>query len=385
VVFVITGLSAYGAEMMLFKLLSKMDREGFEPTVITLGSRQGVADDIEKIGIPVHAMNMRPGPRALFGAVRLLRTLRRLKPDVLQGWMYHGNLAALFAKYAGFLRCPLLWNIRQSQDKNVSQKLFTTMMMRLGAALSFLPARILYNAQASARQHEALGYRANKTALLPNGFDPAVFRPCDQRRAQVRAALGIAEDEIVIGLIARYHPMKDHANFFAAAGRLARHEPRTRFLLAGRNVDVSNPEIANMAKANGVEDRVLLLGERKDIPELMAALDIETSSSSSESFANVIGEAMCAGVPCVVTDVGDSAFLVGDSGIVVPARDSQALADGWQAMIELGPAGRRARGQAARRRIEQEFLLESVAKKYEELYRGVAQRPLLAEPVAQHS
>jgi glycosyltransferase involved in cell wall biosynthesis len=362
-----------------------MDRERFEPTVITLGSRQEVAYDIEKIGIPVHAMNMRPGPRALVGAARLVRTLRRLKPDVLQGWMYHGNFAALFGKYAGFLRCPLLWNIRQSQDKNVPQKLFTTVMVRLSAALSFLPARILYNAQASARRHEALGYRAKKTAVLPNGFDAAVFRPCERRRAQVRAALGIADDEIVIGLIARYHPMKDHANFFSAAGRLAKHEPRTRFLLAGRNVDVSNPEIARMANGNGVEDRVLLLGERKDIPELTAALDIATCSSNSEGFSNVIGEAMCAGVPCVVTDVGDSAFLVGDSGIVVPARDSQALADGWQAMIELGPAGRRARGQAARRRIEQEFLLESVAKKYEELYRGVAQLPLSAEQVAQHS
>jgi glycosyltransferase involved in cell wall biosynthesis len=299
--------------------------------------------------------------------------------------MDHGNFAALFARYAGFLRSPLLWNIRQSQHKNVPQEFVSAVMLRLGAVLSFLPERILYNAQTSARQYEALGYRADKTAVLPNGFDPAVFRPCDPGRAQVRAALGIADDEIVIGLIARYHPMKDHANFFAAAGRLAKHEPRIRFLLAGRDVDESNPEIARMVNDNGVGARVLLLGERKDIPELTAALDIATSSSNTEGFANVIGEAMCAGVPCVVTDVGDSAFLVGESGIVVPARDSQALAEGWQAMIELGPAGRRARGQAARRRIEQEFLLESVAKKYEELYRSVAPCPLLAERVAQHS
>jgi glycosyltransferase involved in cell wall biosynthesis len=249
-----------------------------------------------------------------------------------------------------------------------AEKKSSAAVIRVGAHLSGRPERILYNSRVSANQHEAIGYRADRRRVIPNGFDCKWFRPDAEARASVRDELGVGEKTPLIGLIGRYHPMKDHANFLTAASLLLKQVSAAHFLLAGVDIDTSNKELSTKISALGLQGRVHLLGERQDIPRLTAALDIASSSSFVEAFSNVIGEAMACGVPCVVTDVGDSAWIVGDTGRVVPPRDPLALCGAWRELLQMGQGPRAALGERARARIVRDFSLDQSVRLYEELY-----------------
>ena len=189
----------------------------------------------------------------------------------------------------------------------------------------------------------------------------------------MREELGISEETPLIGLVGRFNAQKDHGTFIRGAARLHADLPEVHFLLCGDDVTCENIELAEWLKASGIGDRCHLLGRREDIPRLTAALDIATTSSAyGEGFPNVIGEAMASGVPCVATDVGDSALIVDEAGKIVPPRDPRALAEAWRALIMLGPDGRARVGLAARRRIEKHFSLPVVVARYQSLYEELA-------------
>jgi len=291
---------------------------------------------------------------------------------LVQGWMYHGNLAASVARLFSRIRAPLLWNIRATPDDILHDKASTRAVIRAGAVLSRLPQRIIYNSRRGALQHAAIGYFASSSVVIPNGFDCEIFKPSLEARLRLRQELGLRADHILVGLIARFHPMKDHATFFRAAALLSARHPNVHYVLAGHRIEPGNDEIQAMLKASGVTDRVHLLGERRDMPAINAALDIASlSSSSSEGFPNVIGEAMASGVPCVVTDVGDAAWLVGEMGRIVQRGNPAALAAAWNDLIAEGPDARRAIGARCRERVVSEFTLNRVANKYADLYRDL--------------
>jgi len=256
-----------------------------------------------------------------------------------------------------------------------TKKKTTALAVRWGARLSRLTRKIIYNTPISAEQHEALGYCAERRTIVANGFDAQQFKPCLESRVRIRTELNLPVSAPLIGLVARYHPMKDHATFLRAASLLLKSNPNVHFLLAGHNVDEHNTALTDLIEALGLQGHVRLLGERSDIPRLTAALDIATSSSWAEGFPNVIGEAMACAVPCVVTDVGDSARIVGDTGMVVPPRDPEALASGWKKLLVMGDEKRRALGRAARVRIVEHYTLDAAVARYESLYESIlAQR-----------
>jgi len=287
---------------------------------------------------------------------------------VVQGWMYHGNLAAQWACSGA----PVVWNIRQSLYDLRYEKRATAFLIRLGARVSMRPRAIVYNSETSAKQHEALGYHPHGRVILPNGFDPEMFKPDAQARREVRSELAVGEETKLIGLIARFHPMKDHANFIQAASLLVRERDDVAFLLAGKGVDPNNESLVNQLNEESLMERFRLLGERGDVAHLTAALDLATSSSAyNEGFPNVIGEAMLCGVPCVVTDVGDSAKIVGHTGKVAPPRNPQALAEAWQALLSLPEAKLETLKQSARQRVLDRYAIEKVTADYVQLYRAV--------------
>ncbi len=361
--------------MMLYKLLAGVDRSRFQSVVIALMDKGALGADIGDAGVPLYCLGMRRGVPSSSALWRLAAIVRKVKPDLVQGWMYHGNLAASFAKWPGRRGVPVLWNIRQTVYDLSNEKWLTAAVIRLGARLSQVPAKIIYNARVSAAQHEAMGYAPTKTEVIPNGFDCERFVPSQDARDKLRAELGVPSDGLLIGLVARYHPMKDHATFLRAAACLAARQKDARFVLAGQGVDADNAELRDLLHELGVESQVYLLGERRDIPVLTAALDIATTSSSwGEAFPNVIGEAMSCAVPCAVTDVGDSSWIVGDTGKTVPPDDPEALASTWCDLIHIGPEGRRRLGLAARRRIEEQFALPAIVARYAELYEEVTSR-----------
>ena len=252
--------------------------------------------------------------------------------------MYHGNLAASVARLFSRDRAPVLWNIRATPDDLLHDKASTAAVIRAGAVLSPLPQRIIYNSRRGALQHAAIGYFAPRSVVIPHGFDCEIFKPSLVARPQLWQEMGLQADSILVGLIARFHRMKDHATFFRAAALLGARHPNMHFVLAGHRIEPGNAAIQAMLKESGVTDKVHLLGERRDTPAINAALDIASlSSSSSEGFPNVIGEAMASGVPCVVTDVEAAAWLVSNIGRIVQPGSARALAAAWSDLIDAGP------------------------------------------------
>ncbi|HEV2915761.1 MAG TPA: glycosyltransferase [Pyrinomonadaceae bacterium] len=375
VLHIINDLSIGGAEMMLYKLLSGMSAERFAPVVMSLVDRGNLRERIEALGIPVYSAGMSPEMPSPVAVWRLIRLVRQIKPDLIQGWMAHGNLVAQLVAGLASRRSAVLWNIRQTLYSFDYEKRATASAIKLCARLSKRPARILYNSRTSSAQHTAIGYSAEKTLVIPNGFDTELFAPSREARLSVRSELGVAENTFLIGLVGRFHPMKGHAHFLRAAKRLLKTYPDVQFVLSGKDVSWANISLCELVQTLGLVERVHLLGERQDMPRITAALDIASSSSSyGEGFPNVIGEAMSCAVPCVVTDVSDLPWVVGETGRVVPPRNPEALARAWADLIELGTEGREALGAAARARVIQYFPLGSVVAQYEALYESVIAR-----------
>ena len=366
---VITALPSAGAEMMLLKLLS-FTKEDFTHAVISLKDEGTVGPRIKELGVSLFTLGLHPSVPDPFRAFSLGSITIKFRPEIIQGWMYHGNVMASLAGTFVRGRATVLWNVRQSLEDVTAYGRTTSAVIRLGARLSHRPAAIVYNSQTGAKQHEALGYDATKRVVIPNGFDCSVFRPDAEARRSVCAELSVPEESILIGLIARYHPMKDQANFLKAAAQLLRAYPSVRFMMVGKGVCKQQPALSKLIDDLQLKGALFLLGERHDTARLNAALDIACSASAwGEGFSNSIGEAMACGVPCVVTDVGDSSYIVGDTGLVAPPKNPEELACAMIRLIEAGAARRRQFGEAARRRIETEFSMPEIARRYQDLYR----------------
>jgi len=378
IVHVITDLNMGGAEMMLFKLLSTVLDGTDRHSVVTLVPGGPMYDAYIRMGVPVYTPRMAQGRPSLPALYRLRRIVSRLRPDVLQGWMYHGNIAAMLARPSR-QKTPVIWNVRHALSEFDAYSRMTSAVIRLGSRWSSRTAAIAYNSHRAAERHEAIGYAADRTLIIPNGFDCTKMRPDPCAYLDVRRELELGPSTLIIGLVGRYHIHKDQPNFLRAAARLSRRFPSVAFVLAGTGVDMDNPEIASLVTELGLGSHVRLLGERSDIARLNAAFDIATSSSSTESFPNAIGEAMACGAPCVVTDVGDSPLLVGECGRVVPPKDPEALAAAWEEILRLPEPARRDLGRCARERILREYALDAIAAAYDELYRS-ARRTAGEEP-----
>lgn len=368
----ITGLSTGGAESMLLKLLSVLPRSEFAPVVVSLLDRGTVGPRIEELGVPVHPLDLRRPWRLPSGLLRLRRICRQTDPDLLIGWMYHGNLLATLVQATMARRAGLIWSVRQSLYALALERQMTALVIRAGAWLSRRPAVVIYNSALALAQHRAHGYRSNRDVVIPNGFDCDLFRPRPEARARLRERIGVGPDTLVIGLIARVHPMKGHRVFLQAAGRVVASELNAHFICAGRGAESGNPDLREPIGELGLGGRVHLLGEEADVAGLMAGLDLLCSASiSGEGFPNVVGEAMASGVPCVVTDVGDSASVVGDTGVVVPPGNAAALAEACTRLLRESTEMRARRCAAARAKTVEQFALSTSAQRYAELFREV--------------
>ena len=372
ILYIISGLPTGGAEMMLYKLLSVVDRDIFEPVVISLTDYGSLGNNIKNLNIPVYKMEMNASFPNPFKVWYFIKLIRKIKPELLQGWMYHGNLAALLAKWVLPNRIFLLWNIRHTPDDLKKEKYLTALVIRLGAKFSSHPDRIIYNSNVSEQKHELLGYDNKNKSIIPNGFNCEQFKPFDNAKSKLRYSLGLKKDTLLIGLVARYHIMKDHVTFLHSAGKLNKTYPEIHFVLMGQDVDKNNHLLIKLIENLKITKNVHLLGKRMDVDEITAGLDIACSSSSwGESFSNAIGEAMACGIPCIVTDVGDSAWIVGETGIVVKPGDRKAFTGAMITLIKMSFEERLRLGKLARNRIIKLFSLDPVVKQYEDMYQNL--------------
>jgi glycosyltransferase involved in cell wall biosynthesis len=365
---VITGLRRAGAETMLVKLVGALARQGFENRVVCLIERGPLAAELEGGGTPVTSLGMRSG-FALGAVLHLVAAIRRFQPEIIQTWLYHADLAGLVATMLSGYRKRLIWNIRCSDmDFDAEASAATGRVVRLLARLSALPAGVIVNSHSGRLHHERLGYRPRWWIEIPNGFEIDRWDPDPDAAPRLRAELALPADALIVGMCARVAPMKDHASFFAAIAQLRARSPRLHAVLAGRGTE----SLGAMVGEFGLDACVSLLGERNDLPALVPGFDVFCLSSAfGEGFANVLGEAMACGVPCVATDVGDAAEIIGDTGLIVPPRRPDALAAALGYFAEMSAERRGEFGARARARLEERYSLSQVARRYVAVYSAV--------------
>jgi len=362
---IITDLDVGGAEMMLTRLVEQT-AAGESAVVIALGALGPLAERIERAGVPVFALGMRAGTSTASALWRLVQLLRRFRPDVVQTWLYHADLAGLAA--ARVARVPhVVWNIRCAElDPRDHPRSLPTLLRALAFASGW-PDAVICNSEAGRRAHERIGYAPRRWEIIPNGFDTNRFRPCRDAAAPLKRNLGVGHETRLVGLLARFHAMKDHRTFIHAARIVSAARPDVHFVAAGRGVEAA-PAINRLLDELELRTHVHLLPEQADARNFLAAVDVAVCSSYGEAFPNVVGESMACGTPCVVTDVGDSRRIVGEAGVMVPPRDPAALAAGIIRILDLTPAARERLSTAARQRIVSEFSIERVSATYDRLY-----------------
>lgn len=374
VVHVIAGLNTGGAEMMLYKLLSRSGR--YDESVLCLGNNLDtpIARKILALGVKISVCGFSKKSANAGSVLKLRKAIKSINPDVIHSWMYHGNVASVLChKWAP--RSRLIWNVRHSLHDIKHETFFIKASIKINRFLSQMPDAVVYNSNTSALQHESFGFASNHSVTLPNGFDCELFSPDAALRKETRGQYSVGDETLALGVVARYHEMKGHRVCLEAAGMLKKEGVDFRLFLIGAGLDKENRPLAQLIRAYEVEEQVTLLGEQGHLESFHRMFDVLISSSLwGEAFSNSIGEAMACAVPCVVTDVGDSASIVGDTGIVVVPADAAALAAGIVKLARLPIAERTALGMKARERVTDLYSIQKVAELYDDLYTTLIQK-----------
>jgi glycosyltransferase involved in cell wall biosynthesis len=354
---------------MLLALCDVGREVGLDSTVICLAPPGPVSGQLLDIGIPVTHIGLTSIWQFPIQTGAIKRELRKSAPDVVQGWMYHGNIAALMAGRG--TGAPIVWNVRQSLHRTDLFKRTTRLMIRANASVSGHADMIIYNSEVARRQHEELGFAKAGGALIPNGVDLVRFGAGHAGGAALRDSLGIPEDAIVFIAVGRANAIKGHDLLLRAAREVSKADVPVRFLVVGEGTSWNVDPYIEFAGETGVRRIVTLAGGRDDVPELLSMADVFVSSSRTEGFPNAVAEAMASGVPCLVTDVGDSSALVGDAGLVIPASDAGALVQGILDLAGRSTDELEAIGQVGMHRIQSEFSIRAMAAEYAGHYRSL--------------
>jgi glycosyltransferase involved in cell wall biosynthesis len=363
VVYVIISLELGGAERMLERLVQESSKNpSIQQSIITLKKEGSIGRQLQQQGFEVVSMGM----ESLFSApiilYKLMQIFRLSRPDVVYTWMYHADLIGGLAAFLARIK-NIIWGIRNSK---IPQGMFsfTSVIIKICAILSFyIPNKIVCCAEAAKLAHIELGFCATKMVVIPNGYDLSSFKPSFDLRRRVRKDLGLLESTLVVGVIGRFDPLKDFNNFVQASGLVLRDLDSVKFLMVGKGLDKDNAELNVWIKKTLHPDNFILIGEASS-HDLLAAMDVYCLSSKAEGFPNVVAEAMAMRIPCVVTDVGDAARIVGESGVVVEPMDAYALYKGLMLMLTLEKHDRQALGDTARQSIENQYDIREVQKKF---------------------
>lgn len=368
---IIVGLDNGGAEAILFQLI-KRTRADITHFVISMRDTGYYGPQLTPLGVEVATLNMSKRLSDLSSASKIFGIIKRQKPDLVQTWMYHANLVGgTVAALSGVSK--IAWGIHHCSFKD--ERLTTRIIVRLGGMLSgLIPSAVVFCSNEGNALHHTVGYhRTRKTRVIQNGYDLTKFKPDNNARRTLRSAWNITGDEILIGMVGRWHPCKDHGNLLAALSILKSAGLKFRCVLVGHEMSEDNVALSALLKQNGLNERMILTGPRTDIPDVMNALDIHVLSSSSEAFPNVIAEAMASGTPCAATDVGDVREIIGDAEWTAPPENPQLLAKAIAGVINaVKQEGREVIGDKCRRRIVENFSMERMVKSYRSLWRNLS-------------
>lgn len=369
VLHVISGLTAGGAETVLYRLVHQTPHIDHE--VICLGPPEWYSEKLERLGVSVHHVDVTSIRTLLRDALQVYRLIRSSSADVVQGWMYRGNIVG--GVIGRIAHKPVLWNIRCSNSDLLP--LPSRALAHLGGILARWVPRFVINCSAVSRKsHAKIGYDAVEGAVIPNGYDEEQFIPDESLRMAARRALGIDEDCFLVGTIGRWNPAKGYNVLLRAIGLLRERGIPMRLVMAGIGLDGSNVELGSMVRDSGCSAIVHTLGYRPDVTDVARMLDVHVLPSLTEGFPNVVPETMLSGTPNVATDVGDAALIIGSTGWLIPPANPERLAAAIeQAYAEWAnyPQRWEERRSAARRQIAERFSIRSMAESYEKVWRKV--------------
>lgn len=363
---IVTGLRRGGAESALFRLVT-FDNDEVQHTVVSMLDLGIFGSKLKESGITVHTLDMKMGISAITGIIKLWILIRKLQPNVIQTWMYHADLVGgVVARLAG---CGnVFWGVVNFNLHSSVTSLSTRLAAKFCALLSAsVPKMIISCSVRAIESHVEFGYTLSKFIAIPLGYDLADFQRDQPSREEIRNEWGILNDTPVIGCVGRWDPQKDHRNLLLAFSKLRVTNPDVICVLIGPGMDAGNFELAQLVvETKNEESRIYTLGVTQHISAAMSAFDIFVLSSQGEAFPNVVAEAMACKTPCVVTDVGDAAFIVGDTGWVVPPSNHELLASVIQEALQklIEPITWLQRQEACRKRIEDNFSIENMYKNY---------------------
>ncbi|MDX7998854.1 glycosyltransferase [Xenorhabdus sp. Reich] len=325
---VISGLGNGGAEGVLYRLC-KYDSKNTH-IIISLTSIGKYGTLLEDEGIKVYTLNMNKNIKSFYSFITLFKTIKKEDPDLVQTWMYHADLiGGIIAKLAGIKN--IFWNIRHTDLHLTHSKKTTILIAKLCALLSNkIPKKIICCAYSSLNTHKELGYAHDKLTVIQNGYDLSTFKHTEQDKNKLKDELKLESDIFLIGMVARYDPQKNHELLLTSFERFTKYkDERTKLLLVGKNIDNKNNELYELIDELGIKDKVILLGQRNDIPNFMNMIDLHVLSSSfGEGFPNVIAEAMVAKTPCIATNIGDASLIIDKNGWIINSNDNvQQLED----------------------------------------------------------
>lgn len=365
IVHIITGLSRGGAENALYRLLSQEPNPS-RVHVVSLTDGGIFGERLRILGIGVTCLHMHPRLPSPLKFFRLIRLLRKWQPRLVQTWMYHADLLGGLAAKA--VNVPVCWGVRQTDLSAQHSKLLTRTVAYLCATTSgWVPSRIISCSQRGAEIHRALGYVAPFT-VVANGLDVSAWRPEPELRAGTRERLGLPEEAFVFVHAGRADPQKDHASLARAFSQVHAKCPLAWLILCGTGLGRGDFYYKALPFTEEARQQVLPLGARDDLPDLWQAGDAFVLSSLGEGFPNVVAEAMACGLPCVVTDAGDAAEIVGNTGLVVPTCDEKALAKALLEMAHMPTFERLRMSTDARERIKTHFTLDRMVEGFRSVW-----------------
>jgi glycosyltransferase involved in cell wall biosynthesis len=360
-IFLARSLDRGGAERQLVLLAKALHANGYAPSVVTFyRTRGGYEEALLATGVRLLYAGKKGRWDILGFLWRMYRILKQEKPAILHGYLGTPNvLLALMKPF--FRRVKLVWGVRASNMDMSRYDWFSRLNYFLECRLSRFSDLIIANSLAGKNHSIAKGFPASKTIVIPNGVDTAYFCFSPVAREKARRAWGIGEKEILVGLVGRLDPMKDHENFLRAARMVKAVRNDIRFLCVGGGVPDYMEYLKRLANDLDVGEKLLWLPVQDDMLPVYCGMDLFVSSSSfGEGFSNAIAEAMACQLPCAVTDVGDSRMIVGETGKVVPPKDEKGLAQAILALASLPQEERRRLGENCRSRIVVEFGIEKL-------------------------
>jgi glycosyltransferase involved in cell wall biosynthesis len=365
VLFLVRSLDVGGAERQLVALARGLERRGHDVAIAVFYAGGRFEPELRASGVPIHDLGKRGRWHTVGFMRRLAALVRAVRPDVLHAYMEANVFAAALKPM--FPSVKVVWGIRSAKSDFRKYGKVARLYPWIERALAPIPDAVIVNSTAARRQAIVNGLDPHKILVVPNGIDCEMFEPDPSGRARLRASWGIADRELVVGMVARFDPVKNHANFVRAAARVAATRRAVRFVCVSdrKGRPGYRRELERLAADLRVADRLVWTDEGKVSSAVYSAFDVAVLSSDvGESFPNVLGEAMACGKPVVTTNSGDAALIVGDARAVAPPRDDVALARCILAALD-GLAPGSAFAAQPRERIQRTYSLEMLAARTE--------------------